>query len=65
VLIFGVPGSTWLYRVFFVAREILGLQKFWRPEDLINFNRSKANGPRTSLDDGQLLRATNVTTLSF
>jgi len=42
-----------------------GFAKIWWPDKRIGFYLSKTNCPRTSLDDGQLLRASIDTTRSF
>ena len=40
-----------------------GLAKIWRSDEIIGFYESETNGPRTSLDNGQRLRATIITSL--
>ena len=42
-----------------------GCAKIWWPDEPIDFYKSETSCSRTSLDDGQLLRATTVTTSSF
>ena len=42
-----------------------GFVQIWWPDEFIGFYRSKTSCPRTSLNDGQLLRPTIVTISSF
>jgi len=52
------PGVARLFRF----ERNSGVAKIWQPDELICCYRSKANGPRKTLDDGQVLRATIVIT---